>query len=849
MDWNDHRKRTKRNECLICFLIFVLVLIGSACDYLVGKGTAFHYVENLADFSLTILQIQATITTLTISIIALLSGSISKSYMGVSVSGFYLEKRPCILTQLVIIIMEFVFLALSVAVYLFDCYNLVLCLFASSIVLILYAISEIYREFVAGRKTEREIQSYVAYLFKEVKDYDNNVHVYIKDWETILPTQSKESYERYFDLFRILIERILCNEKRISDINSYAEELSMFLLQHEYEGCRIKGIRFVSDFYDMILDWIRMDKNQTYGFDEPISLIDRVAYSWILAMDSIDAEVIEKNLDFNVFSETVIGVASWRGFPHGQGSNDVTGIKNISKALGGYIAKQQKKGNFINTGYWGNLLTHGISSGFWGLPKDSSDYYFEAMAQKDFCICYGYMLNGQTDLILNGLFLDYLNKVQRIENQAEVLKMMLIHCYMFYLSFKEHTDCIDADLQKKLSQLILDKRVTEAIYGFYDDLDNGKWLLDEQLENRLEGILIGYELLPKHYNTKYAMTNNVAKEYFLYVALMICRQDALVGILSTRLYSYYLTEAGNRKLRESIAEKHKIFYGVNISEEKALSKTNAMISAFESVMIEKTKRMVLNDATKIQQEYEKQGLKIETIKQIKKMVKDSFENLFPKVRDPLKVEESYEKVHVFGFPKFTQWINWDIPNNYSDPSMGVFTSWFVDKMIEDFGLKIIFREDFSSDSDFRVYLKNERFDNLLGPSFVFRSVEQEDYLKYMAHSTFLNDLKCGFVSMAKIDTGIAFRDGTLSVGLDDIYVEISSPEINDMGVTADEETGLYSYESVIGVVLDFEEAELRKYLHDVWKKVDIYVDVTIGFDDDEGQPNGVAVKRKPPVNE
>lgn len=71
---------------------------------LVEHGIIFHIVEDLNDVSLTLLQIQAAVTTLTLTIIDLLSGNVSDSYMGIPISMFYLEKRPFLLKQKAVIL-------------------------------------------------------------------------------------------------------------------------------------------------------------------------------------------------------------------------------------------------------------------------------------------------------------------------------------------------------------------------------------------------------------------------------------------------------------------------------------------------------------------------------------------------------------------------------------------------------------------------------------------------------------------------------------------------------------------------------------------------------------------------
>ena len=76
MTWIDYRKSVKNDEITVLAITAVLFFIGVLCESLASNGINFAEVDNLSGISLTLLQIQATIMTLTITIIALLSGVI-----------------------------------------------------------------------------------------------------------------------------------------------------------------------------------------------------------------------------------------------------------------------------------------------------------------------------------------------------------------------------------------------------------------------------------------------------------------------------------------------------------------------------------------------------------------------------------------------------------------------------------------------------------------------------------------------------------------------------------------------------------------------------------------------------
>lgn len=84
---------------ILCFMVGIL----SDWNVLVKKNILI-IIDDIESFSLTILQIQATVGTLIVAIIALIAGNISDSYMGISVSDFYLNIKPWKLKQKILIL-------------------------------------------------------------------------------------------------------------------------------------------------------------------------------------------------------------------------------------------------------------------------------------------------------------------------------------------------------------------------------------------------------------------------------------------------------------------------------------------------------------------------------------------------------------------------------------------------------------------------------------------------------------------------------------------------------------------------------------------------------------------------
>ena len=119
----------KSRKSLYCFEIcvvisqFLIILLSFLIQFISGsrsslKGfiiTLLNTAPRGIDGSIAgiFLQIDATILTLSIALIAMISGFLSESHMGISLSDYYLNIRPRIFKQIVIIILSLSYFAVG----------------------------------------------------------------------------------------------------------------------------------------------------------------------------------------------------------------------------------------------------------------------------------------------------------------------------------------------------------------------------------------------------------------------------------------------------------------------------------------------------------------------------------------------------------------------------------------------------------------------------------------------------------------------------------------------------------------------------------------------------------------
>ena len=228
-DWKKVRSKAIIIEILAVFAIAVFIVIGLLLQ--LYSNTILGTISNNIDknFALAILQIQATVDTLTISIIALISGCVSDSSMGIVFSDYYLNIRPYIFKQKRIIAGSILLLVTNIGFYSIKWYCFLLSIFVVTIILILISTNEIYLIFNGKRLAEREIKEYICYVLSKKCGYRKKYTIcmeFVSDWKNIITLQSRENYENYKEVFMDGIIALLGykTQESLTGINEICKE-------------------------------------------------------------------------------------------------------------------------------------------------------------------------------------------------------------------------------------------------------------------------------------------------------------------------------------------------------------------------------------------------------------------------------------------------------------------------------------------------------------------------------------------------------------------------------------------------------------------------------------------------
>lgn len=402
-------------------------------------------MENISEFSLALIQIQATIATLMLSIIGILSGVLSDQYMGVSVSYYFLEIKPRPLTHKNIIYAEFILLVLSLIGYVFLLYNFLFSIFISSLILIVVSIEEIYEVFKGKEYVEDNIKEYINSEFKiiedtkvkEEKEVKENIEdteeikkgveiagQFVEHWKSIASSQTTKEFEQCSMIFWKIFTFLLHN-KKIDKINSYTESMALSLLQGESQSCKLRGLLFVNDVYRKAREWIekKVEEEKKEYINQPIDLIDKVYDSWYFALCSIDAEITKQTFieSFGEYAHDIYNQPDYQNLKKNNLNDNFyhwfdffsrnvlyinlfvkhrrdilqKRINFLAKMLGNYVTEQSRKLYYFDFEYWQKLITDNLNiygdELFYKMKINVSeeDSYYDSIVERNFYICVG----------------------------------------------------------------------------------------------------------------------------------------------------------------------------------------------------------------------------------------------------------------------------------------------------------------------------------------------------------------------------------------------------------------------------------------------------------------------------
>lgn len=854
-EWKKIQKTYKIREIIGITGMIMSVIIGAICDWnVLVESNILIPIDDIEGFSLTILQIQATVGTLIFTIIALITGNISDSYMGVSISDFYLNLKPWKLTQKVLIVVSLGLCLAGVIFHSLGLYNIVFYLFIATLIAILISILEIYSAFKGRNKQNQEIETYVNYMLESNIEYEKKLNIYqnfVLDWKKVADTQDKQSYEKFLEIFEKCMSALWAyrTDEALSSIEQQCYNISYCLLGSEKKALKEKGLEFVQEAYDILWSFIyncitekRPLLNQ---YKSEFPLFTEICSELIRSIDEMNVEEVEKRLKFDNLADSVLRAAIWLRYNKDKEiydkedetkfkkykynyQSEISELNSFAKYIGYYLGKQNNKNNIINQHVWANVLNRWNLFSTYNIPEERAEDFLKVKVNTYFCYCYGMIVNGQENIVKTGLYLSGMRNTVRLDNKYQGLLYLVVHCYIYYLAVRESDDCVPADIRQSALNIWDDKAVKGAFLDFLNMLsENSEWL-DLDILDQMYRIIDRFELFPQCGAAKSMIIEPVTSDFYLFFILFMSHEFFLPELLERNIDDMrafrYVSEGNEDKTKVMLGKLFRMIFIGNKSEEQIDKEVDLMYDDLEKMVKKKQKERHIRLAKEAQENYESRINEEEICAKIKD---DTIKNIKEKFA-PILIEGDEKNgiidVNLLNLIDYTSSMGTkNSTNGYYSHMDGMFllgiARFLYQRGVVEFKKRF---DDFADDKEFMEYLAANNLHLLLGSQYILKN---RDYRISAEYKRFLEDYETIYTTV--LQDGIALRRNSIQVCLHDINVSIHSPSIKEENVEYDRKTGKYYYPILNGLPIDFDEDELREFLYNNRKVINVTAKISI----------------------
>lgn len=283
------RKATEREK--IPAAIIVIIAAGALmCDFGIIRPFEFivHKICAEEDLLFTLFGVQASVSTLSIALISIITGYINEVIYGISVSKFISETIPVIFKHKRIIIVSIILIPLNYICIAFKLFNLSVAVLMVSVVLTLVMVQNTYEIVLGKRYIKEKIRSYII----------NNVDkVILEDLqqEILLAAETGNSHaiKDDFDLLATIVEKEIKNNNSETEIVKDISQLFIEVFgKIAYQHNAVKSyycIELLNRLYEIA------SKNSTIV---NLSIWEQIPREFWTAVEDISAENIDDDFIF-----------------------------------------------------------------------------------------------------------------------------------------------------------------------------------------------------------------------------------------------------------------------------------------------------------------------------------------------------------------------------------------------------------------------------------------------------------------------------------------------------------------------------------------------------------------------
>lgn len=824
MQWKDIKERIKKEEKVFIVAMGILLSLAIIDEIIVKLGGAKLFVLNYDAVSLVIIQIQATVQTLSIALLALASGKMNKSYMGIGYNNFQFNIRPFWFSQKRIITGSVILLIVNVFLHMAELYNAVVAVFIVVCLLIIISVREIYAVFTNGASADEEIYAYLLSYAEDRKDTETVLEMFkvlCIGWRETGEAQSELQYEKYLKVYKALFDVLIfdMNTNSQKEIEKETSEIIKCFSKAESKRIKERSLSFLNEYYEYLWTKISWNKEKAQAVKNGTHVLYETYYEItdVISMCSIHA--IERSISFCDFVEYCVLCNYWFGYEQGQ-CYELGELADFVRNMGYQIGKKQNQD--YTDKYWGELLEN-IETKVSVWPENLED-----QADATFCnIKFQYaqmLINVQQMDLLKAYFYDRAVRHMSVLKTSNQVKLFLkVHCYLFYLAYYERTDCISEELKEAADKLLVDtqyyfKYGLDRIVKLEDSCDSG-FVFNESLTKNLWYELKSFEYYPKNGDGKKLILDSAVEDFVVFSAVYLAnryhRPYLMSNIVSSEnIVPFYMRYSNN----EYTSKRLQSFLKCVCTGDK---NPKYMLSSFEKILKEQIKKNQVIEAAK---EYEKYSncLEINSKEKVSNNIMNFLNQMFNDIISEDAKSGAEVKIPVL---KINGLVDMSLEEIFSDDYDRIaenVISNLCSILCQTGAVENVSKGSFADDLSYLEFLKSQNIALIIGSDV---AIKTKEYSNEKILESILEGKK--HILEGYSERALLLEEDSVHIYIQSVKIRVHSGVLGEQEFSYDSSTHLYTYKVLNGIPIEFTKEELKKYLHDKRKVVDIVLNVCL----------------------
>lgn len=820
MDWKEIAKKHLQLECMALFALILCLAAGAVSEVCAAHDIFWLRFANFDTISLAIIQIQATVQTLSIALLALTSGYMTNSYMGIHFNRYLFQIKPRIFRQRAVVIALMVLLVANVFFYMAGWYNVVTGVFVAACILVCVCAWEIYGIFMGNTQITAEITAYIKYLASSGEMQDHRIAAFgafCDGWKDCMESQSNREFDDYLSVYG-LFQNALLQESSQARQTIQGEAASMIAAfgRSMSRSVRERGLVFLTQCYAQICKTI--DNHRFFPAAGSVRILDKAFGDIVQLVQSLPLGSVEKHFDWFDFIYLVLKTNLRLGY---EKENEFEALVDLSGFMGFYLTEHRKEG--YNQQFWGSPLEKAEELLF-GFRRDEQTAR-EMYEKVKFVYAVRLIQGGMFPLLKESFYQKALFNSRLVQTEPGARLILKVHCYLYYLAEYEISECVRPELQSDCAAFLRDGTI-QSLFGYalecIGNLDDKQvrrgrsegYVFTADLIHRMYNELRRAELYPLSGRAKIMVMDTVVKDFVIFCGLYI--YDYLFGssILERLIpddaapgyYAHFLQDPKTTGRLDTFLKL------VACKDRKADAKR--LLQVLESALFPIVKRNALRSAEQKQEAYEAETSRTEILKkvscQIHQHLNQTFEGfLYQPQREEACVKIRTSSLHLMTDMELEKWLTKNLETWSREFAAGL-----CQTLIRLGAVRVRSLHDFADAQELVNYMQTADLSEVIDPWEVL-SDGTLDSLIQRKTSLFADD-ESGILLLKKAGLRFCIRR---------VKIAVHCPVPREYKYPKNRKN--YPIPVVNGITVDFTREELEKYLHDSRKVYDILFEISI----------------------